>query len=140
MTHVINIFISHSWQYSGHYDTLKDWIFETPWEDNTVPIQFINQSIPRDNPIHNAPNELTLKAAIFERIQASQVVVIPTGIYSTYSKWIGKEIEGAQEYSKPILAVNPWAQERKSSVVKEVAQELVGWKKQSVINGIWKLK
>lgn len=69
----------------------------------------------------------------------ASVVVIPTGMYASYSKWIGKEINGAQAYLRPILAVNPWAQERKSSVVVNAAHKYVGWNSQSVVKGIWQL-
>ena len=30
-TYQIHVFISHSWAYSGHYDTLEDWIFKRRW-------------------------------------------------------------------------------------------------------------
>ena len=79
------------------------------------------------------------KEAIFKQISMSHVIVIPTGMYATYSKWIQKEIEGSSDFGKPILAVNPWGQERTSNVVTNAAKNTVGWNKQSVIEGIWKL-
>lgn len=135
----IPVFISHSWAYSGHYDTLADWIFGQSWTSNGVPILFQNVSVPRDNPIHYAPNEPALKAAIYHRINMAAVVVIPTGMYANHSKWIQKEIDGAKAYCKPILAVNPWAQEKKSSVVIAAANDHVGWNKSSVVEGVWRL-
>jgi len=60
-------------------------------------------------------------------------------MYANYSKWIKKELDGAEYYGKPVLAVNPWSQERKSSVVQQRATKPVGWNKQSVINEIWNL-
>src|SRR5690349_11544129 len=57
---------------------------------------------------HNASNDRAVRAAIFDKISRSHIVIIPTGMYVNYSKWIQKEIEGAQGYGKPILAVNPW--------------------------------
>ena len=60
-------------------------------------------------------------------------------MYAHHSKWIKKEIDGAKYYSKPILAVNLWATERKSSVVLANADEAVGWNKQPVIDKIWQL-
>ena len=61
------------------------------------------------------------------------------GMYSTHSTWIERELEGAVYYKLPILAVNPWGQERKSSVVKNRANLEVGWNKKSVVDGIWSL-
>jgi hypothetical protein len=133
------VFISHSWAYSEHYNTLANWIFGEQWNVNGTPIQFIDSSVPKGNPIHYAPNEQTLRAAIYQRIAAANVVVIPTGMYANYSKWIEKEIAGAQQYAKPILAVNPWGQGRKSSVVGSAAAMNVGWNKKPVVQGVWDL-
>jgi hypothetical protein len=80
-----------------------------------------------------------LQAAIFNQIARSHVVVIPSGMYANYSKWIQKEIDGAKEYGKPIVAVNPWGQEKKSGVVLSNADIGVGWNKQPVIGAIWQM-
>lgn len=69
----------------------------------------------------------------------SHVIVIPSGMYASYSKWIRKEIEGAKTYQKPILAVNPWGQERRPGVVMSNSDIAVGWNKKPVIDGIWTL-
>jgi len=135
----MNVFISHSWAYSEHYDRLAEWIFGEVWSVGTQRVHFFDTSVPRDNPIHYAPSDAALKNAIYARLQSSHVVVIPTGMYASYSKWIGKEIEGAKLYNRPIVAVDPWAQERTSSVVAEAAKETVGWNKQSIINAVWRL-
>lgn len=135
----MNVFISHSWSYSNHYDRLAEWIFDETWTVNGQRIQFTNTSVPRDNPIHFAPNDAALQQAIYQRIANSHVVVIPTGMYANYSKWIRKEIDGARVYRKPILAVDPWAQKRASSVVADAADDAVGWNKQPIINAVWRL-
>jgi hypothetical protein len=105
-----------------------------------VPIQFLNYSVPKDNPIHFANTDRELQAAINARIHPCKVVVCPIGMYSTHSKWIGKELAALRYYRKPLLAVNPWAQEMKSRVVRDAANEVVGWTSKSVVNGIWKLR
>jgi len=135
----IHIFISHAWSYSSHYSTLADWIFDEKWSVGQASLKFHDYSIPKDNPIHNASSAIQLKNAIFNQINRSHVIVIPTGMYASYSKWIQKEIEGAKNYQKPILAVNPFGQERKSGVVCNNADYEVGWNKKSVINAIWSL-
>ncbi len=137
--HQIHIFISHSWKYSGVYKTLADWIFEENWLIGQASLNFRNFSVPKDDPIHDAPTDKALKNAIFNQIARSHVIVIPTGMYTHYSDWIQKEIDAANSYSKPILAVNPRGQERASGIVVENSAEHVGWTKKSVINGIWKL-
>ena len=135
----MNVFISHSWTYSDHYNTLAEWIFEDGWFINGTRLNFFDTSVPRDNPIHYAPSDQALQAAIYERIAASHVVVIPTGMYANHSKWIKKEIGGSVLHRKPILAVDPWGQKRAASVVMAASTQAVGWNKRSVINGVWHL-
>ncbi|MXY23752.1 MAG: nuclease [Acidobacteria bacterium] len=138
-THRIHVFISHSWAYSTHYDKLTEWIFGTKWRVGQASLVFLDYSVPKDDPIHNAPTQKALKDAIYRKIARCHVVVIPTGMYANYSKWIQKEIDGAQDRGKPILAVNPWGQQRASSVVASAADKAVGWNSKSVVQGIWQL-
>lgn len=138
-THQIHVFISHSWSYSGHYDTLATWVFGEKWSSGQASLDFRNYSVPADDPIHFAPNDKALLAAIYRQIARSHVIVIPTGMYTNYSRWILKELDGADSMKKPILAVNPWAQERKSSVVLNRATDFTGWNKAPLVSKIWKL-
>jgi hypothetical protein len=138
--HQVGVFISHSWKYSEHYDKLSEWIFAGNWNSGGVPIHFVDHSVPKDDPIHYAPNEATLRAAIFSKIAQADVVVIPTGMYAHHSKWIGKEIEGSHQFSRPILGVNLWGSQKAASVVGAAARETVGWTKDSVVGGIWRLR
>lgn len=138
-THQVHVFISHSWWYSHHYETLAQWIFENRWRVGQASIRFHDHSIPREAPINNAPTAALLKQAIHNRIGRSHVVIIPTGMYANYSNWIGKEIDSAKALGKPILAVNPWGQQRASSVVAGAADRLVGWNSRPLIAAIWHL-
>lgn len=138
-TRQIHVFISHAWAYSDHYDTLAKWIFNEPWSAGSASLDFRDYSIPKSDPVLGFPNTKALQDAIFNQIQRSHVVVIPSGMYATYSRWIQKELDGAKAYDKPILAVNPWGQERKSGVVLSNADRGVGWNKQPLINAIWEL-
>lgn len=138
-TRQIHVFISHAWAYSGHYETLSNWIFCEPWSVGQASLDFRDFSIPKDSPIHNVRNTTQLQTAIFSQIAKSHVVVIPSGMYATYSNWIQKEIDGAKGYNKPIVAVNPWGQEKRSGVVLNNADIGVGWNKQPLIDAIWQL-
>ena len=135
-TRQIHVFISHSWSYSKHYKTLSDWIFRTSYNFGQVSLNFRDFSVPINDPIHNASNDTQLKNKIYDKISRSHVIVIPTGMYASYSKWIEKELNGAVHYGKPILAVKLWGQVKKSSTVQQKATKLVGWNKESVVNGI----
>lgn len=138
-TKQIHVFISHAWSYSSHYETLAEWIFNKNWSVGQASLDFRDFSVPRSDPIHNANNNAQLKRALFNQISRSHVIVIPTGMYATYSKWIQKEIDGARDYSKPILAVNPWGAQRTSSIVSSAADKLVGWNSETVVGAIWDL-
>ena len=138
-THQVHVFISHSWSYSGHYEKLAMWVFRRNWRFGQASLKLLDYSVPRNDPIHNASSQRQLQDAIYAKIARSHVIVIPTGMYANYSNWIQKEISGSNVYSKPILAVNPWGQQRTSSVVSGAAALTVGWNSNSVIGGIWRL-
>ena len=137
--HFIHVFISHSWTYAHHYNTLKAWIFDDTWRMGQASLIIKDFSIPLDDPIHGANSDAALRRAILGKIKRSHVVVIPTGMYVNHSKWIKKEIRGASKLGKPVLGVNPWGQRRTSSVVGSAANLTVGWNRKSVVKAIWAL-
>lgn len=95
--------------------------------DSKSYFSYKNYSVPKDDPIHNAPYDYQLKAAIRNQMQHASCVLILAGVYSTYSKWINIEIQLAQEMGKKIIAIEPWASERTSLVVKRAANDIVKW-------------
>lgn len=102
-TRQVHVFISHSWTYSDHYDTLADWIFGGRWSVGQASLDLRDYSVPRHDPIHNAPNARALQAAVFDKIGRSHVVVIPTGMYANYSDWIQQEIDTTSRSLQSIL-------------------------------------
>jgi hypothetical protein len=137
--HQVHVFISHSWKYSSVYEKLQEWLFLSYHQSGQAKIDFRNYSVPKNDPIHDAANADELRVAIYKQIAMSHVVVIPTGMYTAYSKWIQQEINGANYYGKPILAVNPRGQERTSGIVVENSKLHVGWTSGSVVQGVWDL-
>lgn len=125
-----NLFISHSWVYSDAYSKLMELLSNAPY------FNFKNYSVPKDDPIHNAPNNYQLRAAIKNQMQHASCVLILAGVYATYSKWINIEIQLAQEMGKKIIAIQPWAAQRTSQVVKNSADEIVGWNTDSIVKAI----
>jgi hypothetical protein len=70
------------------------------------------------------------------------VIIILAGVYSSYSKWIDKEIQIAkQEFNvvKPIIAIEPRGSQRTSGYVKDNADIVVNWSTESIINAIRQL-
>ncbi len=133
---IYNIFISHSWAYPDAYDKLVSLLKNAP------NFPHINHSVPKDDPIHNAPNAQALYNAIYYKMQPCDCVLVLAGVYATYSTWINHEIKIAQGTlltRKPIIAIEPWAAEKTSSVVKNAANKIVGWNTNSVVQAIREL-
>ena len=125
-----NLFISHSWAYGDAYDKLTKMLRAKPCFD------YHDYSVPKNDPIHDAPSTYLLREAIRRQIQPASCVLILAGVYSTYSKWINIEIELAKSMNKKIIAVEPWGAERTSSVVKNAANETARWNTDSIVRAI----
>jgi len=133
MAKIYDIFISHSWTYGNHYDRLIEFFDSDPY------FHYRDYSVPKGDPIHNAPNQAALYEAIKRQIAPVNIVIIMAGVYASYSKWIDKEIRIAKTefYSpKPILAVALWGSERVSQIVRNAANKVVGWNAKSIILAI----
>nr|CDQ37737.1 hypothetical protein BN993_07299 [Virgibacillus halodenitrificans] len=133
MSKTYNLFISHSWAYSDAYDKLTSLL------DNHQNFSYKNFSVPQNNPIHTSGTDKELAEAIKNKISHSHAVIILAGVYSSYSKWIQKEIIIAnQEFSTPksIIAIEPWGSERTSRIVKDNADIIVKWNTISIVNAI----
>ena len=63
-------------------------------------------------------------------------VLIMAGKYSTFSKWINREIMIAHELGKPVLAITPWGADQISRVVANAADEIVKWQSSSIVEAI----
>lgn len=125
-----NLFISHSWAYTDYYQRLIELLDSAPY------FYYKNYSVPKDDPIHNAPNDYQLRAAIKNQMQHASCVLILAGVYASYSKWINIEISLAQEMGKKIIAIEPWASKHTSTVVKRAADEIVRWNAASIVKAI----
>ncbi len=128
-----NLFISHSWSYGDAYDRLCDLLNAASY------FSYKNYSVPSNDPIHNAPNQQLLRAAIERQMASCHVVVIIAGVYATYSKWINEEIALARRgflQPKPILAITPWGAQRISAEVRQAADLVVSWNTSSIVQGI----
>ena len=131
MSKTYRLFISHSWTYGDAYDKVMKMITKQG-------IEFYDHSVPKDDPIHTNGTDKQLKEAIEAKIKGTSCMLIMAGKYSTYSKWINKEIEIAKAYGKPIIAIRPWAALQASSTVQDNADEIVKWQSVSIANAIKK--
>ncbi|WP_288921592.1 TIR domain-containing protein [uncultured Ottowia sp.] len=126
-----NLFISHSWNYDNQYWRLKELLRNRGYE-------YRDYSVPSNKPFLFS-SDRKLERAIENKIMLSSVVIIMAGVYSTYSTWINKEIEFAQKWGKPIIAVEPYGAKRTSAVVKNAADIICGWNTLSIVNAICRL-
>lgn len=125
------LFISHSWAYGDAYEKLVAFFNEHP------NLKWMDYSIPKNDPIHDAPSETALYNAIKDQVAPVNCVVILAGVYSSYSKWINKEIEIAKAvYKKPIIAIEPWVSEKTFKIVKDNANAVVKWQSVSIVAAI----
>lgn len=129
MAKTYRLFISHSWAYGDAYEKILKF-----FEDQKL--DYYNHSVPINDPIHTNGTDKQLREAIEAKIKGTSCVIILAGVYSSYSKWIQKEIDIAIEYNKPIIAVEPWASEKTSKVVKDNADVIVKWQSKSVVDAI----
>ena len=133
MSKEYHLFISHSWSYGDAYDRLEEMLKEHPY------FRYKDHSVPKHDPIHNAPTSHALYIAIKNQIAGCNIIIIMAGKYATFSEWINKEIKISKtefSFPKPILAVKPWGATQISSVVRKNADLEVGWNSNAIVNGI----
>lgn len=135
MDKIYHLFISHSWTYFDQYTRLINLL-------NNSGLKYKNYSVPKDDPLHTNGSDKQLYDAIKQQIANSSIVIILAGVYSSYSKWIDKEIEIAKDgfqAPKPILAIEPFGAEKTSKKVKDNANEIVKWNTNSIVGAIKRL-
>lgn len=128
-----NLFISHSWKYSGHYESLNEMLSRAPY------FYYKDYSVPSNEPltIYNTQYyKSELRNKIRDKMKYCSVVLIPAGVYATHSYSIQMEIELAQELGKPIVAVEPYGVERTSTVVMNAAKKTCKWNTNSIVETI----
>ena len=123
------IFISQSWAYHNEYDGVVNLLNKTnlKWQD---------YSVPKDDPIHTNGSDKDLEDAIETKIKCCSCIIVLAGVYSTYSKWINKEVKIAKKFNKKIIAIEKFGSEKTSQFVKENADIIVKWQSSSLENAI----
>jgi hypothetical protein len=97
---------------------------------------FRNYSVPEADEL-DADTEEELEQALREdQIKPATVVIILGGMYVAHSKWIKKEIILAEIEDKPILGVKPYGNDQMPNFVEDHADKIVGWRGESVVEGV----
>lgn len=131
-----NIFISHAWKYSEHYNKVVEWLNEAKDEGK---FNWKNYSVPEHDPLIDPDTQVgkkKLKEMLEGQIKPASIVIILSGMYAAHSEWIDYEINTAVANSKYIIGVKPWGQERIPKKVSDNANIMVGWNKKSVIDAV----
>lgn len=124
-----NIFISHSWNHEDAYEKLITLL-------NKTGLLYSDYSVPKSDPIHTNGTDWELRESIKRKLTPCSCVLVLAGVYSTYSKWIKKEVEIARSMGKRIIAIEPNGSERTSLYVKTYADIIVKWRVDSIKNAI----
>jgi hypothetical protein len=128
-----DLFISHAWAYNEAYYRLEALLNAAPY------FQYRNYSVPTHDPVMDpgtAIGQTRLGNLLDAQIRPVQCVLVIAGMYAAHRFWIDKEIAFAQMYSKPIIGLIPWGQERVPASVQSAAHEMVGWNTASIVDAI----
>lgn len=130
---IYDLFISHAWRYNDDYYRLEKMLKEASL------FKWRNYSVPSHDPLID-PNthvgRTKLEGLLSNQVRPVNCVIILGGMYAHYSSWILKEMELAQSYRKPIIAVYPWGQIQMPKLVQNAASEIVHWQTSSIVNAI----
>lgn len=125
----IRLFISHAWQYNGQYYKLIRLLKKRGY------FAFFNHSVPRHDPL-DFSTKRALEGQLANKMKSCHVVLVIAGVYASYSYWMQKEIEIAEQYGKPVLAIRPRGQINISQIVSSSAHYVVGWNVASIVDAI----
>lgn len=125
------LFISHAWSYHDDYTRLIDLL------DNANDFIYSNYSVPRDDKFGRMTAN-QLKEELKDQIRPINCFVALAGVYMSHSDWIQFELDFADLIRKPIIGIKPWGNSNVSSAVSDVAQEIVGWNTDSIVDAIRK--
>lgn len=124
-----HILISHSWTYFSQYNNICSWLNESNnflWSDYSVCC---------NNPL-DTKSDKELMQKLENRIANCSCIIVISGMYATYSRWIDFEIETAKRMNKPIIGVKPWGQERIPVKIQDNSTVLVGWNSKSIVSAV----
>lgn len=131
-----DIFISHAWKYGEDYDRLVRLL------NNANNFSFRNYSAPSEKPLQNlnlspAHTSQEILSAIERKIAPVNAVLVISGMYYNHREWMQKEIEIAQRYNKPIIAIRPWSMLSPTpKAISDASKTVVHWNTQSIVDAI----
>jgi hypothetical protein len=125
------LFISHAWDYHDDYTRLVDLL------KNANLFQHSNYSVPKDDKFGRLSTD-ELKEELRQQIRPVNCFLALGGVYMSYSSWIQFELDFAKSLGKPIICIKPWGNDNVSTAVSSVANQVVGWSTDSIVDAIRK--
>jgi len=128
-----DLFLSHMWRNTENSEYYRLVLFLNGANNFT----WRNYSVPEHDPL-GTKTKKELSDALDRQIRPINCFLIISGMYVNYREWIQKELEIALTYSKPIVGIKPWGQERIPVEIQNAAKEIVGWNSDSIVAAVRK--
>ena len=130
-----DLFISHAWKYGDSYKRVVDML------NSASNFKWRNYSVPKHDPKIDPDTEVgfhLLKRELEKQIRPVNCVLIISGMYVSFSKWIQTEIDIANSYlkQKPIVGIIPRGNVKTPIEVHNSANTIVGWNTDSIVQAI----
>jgi hypothetical protein len=141
MVCVVNIYVSHAWSHGDYYDKLFKLVQA---EMRAAPQAFGARlhGLSINDAAHTHPAADELRASMRYPMSRSSVLVLPTGLYSQYAKWIDLEIGlacGGFDLRRRILAIDLFAPDAKPTPVQQHADKVLPWTRSGIIGALKEL-
>lgn len=128
-----DLFISHAWKYGTEYDRLISLLDSAPY------FSYRNYSAPEDKPLISPGSAVTnaiLQNHIDNKIRPVNAVLVLSGMYYYYHDWMKVEMDIAQSYHKPIIAIKPRGNQFVPQEISCISTTVVNWNTASIVSAI----
>jgi hypothetical protein len=130
-----DLFISHAWKYGEDYDRLVKLL------NSSNNFYYRNYSAPEDKPLQNLDSTEVetvkqIKESIIRKISPVNCVLVISGMYFNYRRWMKFELDTAVQMGKPIIGIKPYGNVLMASDVSSAAKTTVNWNTDSIVSAI----
>jgi hypothetical protein len=123
------LFISHSWAYGERYNSMVNLL------NNRLFFTWTNYSVPVDRAFDRM-TRAQLEEQLRNQIRPVNCAVIIGGMWANHSDWIRFELDFAVSIGKSILGVRPRGAQVMPIAITNVADKVVNWNSDSIVEGI----
>lgn len=125
----IRVFVCHT--FSDHPDYHR--VFE--YLESSANFYYINCSAPQNAP--SSGGKEAIKDELRNQIKPAEVVIVPGAMYSDSREWITYQMDVAQAFELPLIALQPFGGVLKlAEEVASRADEVIDWNERSMVDAI----